>query len=261
MYCSALVTAVILSAGISFTHAAPNIVKVITLHDYAPFCMTSGEYEINQVIEPGHDAVGFSGYSWDVLRESFHEMGYIIHLSITPWARAVANVKNSAADIVFPTGKNSERLKIFDYSFESVNHADYIVYVRSDSPIQWHGLQSLSGHTIAVKNGFSYGNNWDAADSINKHDVLTILQGFKMLNAGRVDGFAGYEFNWDYVLQQQKWSHKYKKLDPFGSSSEYLAALKTNPSGKELLTAFDLGKKRLHKNGRLEQIRIKWFGN
>ncbi|WP_028865475.1 substrate-binding periplasmic protein [Psychromonas aquimarina] len=260
MYCRALCIAIILSAGIPLTYAAPKIVKIVTLHDYAPFCMTSGDYEINQVIVPGQDALGFSGYSWDILRESFHEMGYVVHLSIRPWARAVANVKNNKADIVFPTGKNSKRLKIFTYSLESVNHADYIVYVRADDPIQWRGLQSLNGLTIGVKKGFSYGNAWRQASAVNKYDVLTILQGFKMLNAGRIDGFAGYEFNWDYILQRQNWHDKYRKLDAFGSTSEYLAALKSNPKGKEFLSAFDQGKKRLRKNGRLEQIRIKWFG-
>ena len=205
--------------------------------------------------------MGFQGYSWDVLRESFHEMGYTIDLSITPWVRAVKNVKNGKADILFPTGKNAERQMIFHYSDEPINLANYIVYVRADNQIEWKGLESLKGRTIGVKRGFSYGDKWKVATDIKKYDVATILQGFKMLDLKRLDGFLGYEYNWDYVLRKEKWRTKYRKLPAFDSSAEYLVALKNNPNGEQFLKAFDTGKKRLITNGKLEDIKSKWFGN
>ena len=93
---------------------------------------------------------GFQGYSWDVLRESFHEMGYTIHLSITPWARAMSYVTSEKEDILFPTGKNTERKRIFHYSEEPVNQANFLVYVRADDPTEWKGLESLRGLVIGV---------------------------------------------------------------------------------------------------------------
>ena len=65
----------------TYSYAEEKIVKIATLEDYAPFCITVGKFESDQIIPVGKDAVGFQGYSWDVLRESFQEMGYTIHLS------------------------------------------------------------------------------------------------------------------------------------------------------------------------------------
>ncbi len=124
-------------------HADEKIIKVATLIDYAPYCFADKTTEPDQMIKVGSDAVGFQGYSWDVLRESFHEMGYTIHLFLMPWARAVADVKGGNVDVLFPTGLNQKRQITFNYSEESINSANFVVYVQADNDIVWDGLESL----------------------------------------------------------------------------------------------------------------------
>lgn len=245
----------------ALSHADEKIVKVATLIDYAPYCFADKDSEADQMIRVGTDAVGFQGYSWDVLRESFHEMGYAIHLLLMPWARAMSDFKAGDVDVLFPTGLNEQRQKIFNYSSESINSARFVVYVQADNAIEWDGLESLQGLTIGVKRGFNYGDKWASATGIVKQDISTIIQGFDMLYAGRLDGFLGYEYNWDYVLNQENWGDTFRKLPSFDSSAEYLVALKTNPRGIEYLEAFDKGKRRLAESGELEKIKNKWFGN
>ncbi len=253
--------ALIIMMFMSYSYAGEKIVRVATLEDYAPFCMVSaGDTITQQTISPGEDIAGFSGYCWDVLRESLHAMGYTIHLTVTPWARAMLNVKSGEADILFPAGKNSSRLKIFDYSEEPTNKANFLIYTRADRQIEWKGLDGLSGLTIGVKRGFNYGDKWEAASAILKHEIKTIAQGFKMLSADRIDGFLGYEYNWDYHLKKENLTHQYTKLPAFDSSAEYLVALKTNPKGKLFLKAFDSGKRHLIQTGELKRLKFKWFG-
>ncbi|WP_438466611.1 substrate-binding periplasmic protein [Marinomonas sp. PE14-40] len=235
-------------------------IKIVTLFDYAPYCMADEGYQSDQLIHLGEDAIGFRGYSWDVLRESFQEMGYTIQLKIVPWARAVSTIRSGNADILFPTGINTERLSTFYFSEEAINSAKFKVYVNQDSALEWQDLTSLKGLSIGVKRGFNYGDKWDAVKDINIIKITTITQGFKMLEANYLDGFLGYETNWDYTLKQENWQGKFKKMPAFDSSNEYLAALKTNPNAKALLADFDLGKRRLMKQGRLQQIHEKWFG-
>lgn len=245
----------------SLSYAGEKIVRVATLEDYAPFCFTTGNVTIStQLIEPGHDAKGFKGFCWDVLRESYHEMGYTIYLTITPWARAIMNLKRENVDILFPTGKNSERLKIFNYSEEPTNEANFVIYVTQKSTIEWQGLDELKGLAIAVKRDFNYGDKWKAVTGIEKYNIGTIQQGFEMLDGNRIDGFLGYEYNWDYFLKQKNLIRKYKKLPAFDSSAEYLTSLKTNSNGKALLTVFDEGKRRLITSKKLALIKAKWFG-
>jgi polar amino acid transport system substrate-binding protein len=238
-----------------------KVVKVATLEDYAPFCKTDEKHKAYQTIKPNSDAQNFHGYSWDVLRESYHVMGYTVELFISPCVRSLREVKQGNYDIIFPTGVNTERKKVFDYSKESINEANYVIYVNADSSIEWKGLSSFYGKTIGVKTAFSYGDEWTNEDKITKNSVKTMLQGFKMLQLHRFEGFLGYEYNCDYILKQNGMQKEFKKFPAFGSSLEYLVALKTNPKGKELLRVFDEGKRKLRKSGKLDKIKQKWFGN
>jgi len=243
-------------------YAGEKVLRVATLEDYAPFCMIAAGVTIaGHSVPPGEDTAGFSGYCWDVLRESFHLMGYTIQLTVTPWARAMLNLKTGEADILFPAGQNSGRLKIFDYSKEPTNQANFLIYIRADRQIQWRGLDGLRGMTIGVKRGFNYGDKWEAASGILKYEIRTIAQGFKMLSADRIDGFIGYEYNWDYHLKKENMTNQYKKLPAFDYSAEYLVALKTNPKGKLFLKDFDAGKRQLIQTGKLKKLKEKWFGN
>jgi len=244
----------------TFSSGADKVVSVATLEDYAPFCFTDDNVKngINDIFPPGTDTKKFKGYSWDVLRESFHAMGYSIILSVTPWSRAMEYVKVGQADVLFPAGKSVDRQKVFYYSRESLNSATYVVYVRTDSPVKWKGLESLKGLTIGEKRRFSHGDKWKATSYIDKHPINTILQGFRMLDLKRFDGFVGYQFNWDYALKQVGWDSKFRKLPSFDSSDEYLIALKSNPLALQILKDYDLGKKRLIETGKFSAIRRKW---
>ena len=239
---------------------AAKSVDVATLFDYAPYCMGEKNIKFNQHIKVGEDALGFKGYSWDILRESYHAMGYDIDLFISPWARAMHVTKNSTVDILFPTGKNKKREKLFNYSNQSINEAIFLLYTNANNTLKWDGLKSLKGLRIAVIRGYNFGDEWSQTKGIVKIPINGILQGFRMLEANRIDGFIGYEDNWDYVLNKEDIKYKFKKFPSFGSSSEYLVALKSNQKGKDLLEVFDEGKQKLIINGKLKQIKTKWFG-
>ena len=245
----------------SILYGSDKIVSVATLEDYSPFGFVVGNSVGDESIPPGRNSYKYQGYSWDVLRESFHIMGYTIKLSVSPWKRAMMNFKAGKVDILFPTGMNEERLKVFDYSQEFVNEAKYLIYVQADDiSIKWTGLESLKGLVIGVKRGFSYGDKWESFDSVTKFDVNTTLQGFQMLEKGRINGFLGYENIWDYFLKQKDWNKKYRKTPSFDSSKEYVVVLKTNPNGQTILKDFDTGKQKLTQSGRLEEIENFWFG-
>lgn len=238
---------------------AKKEVIVATLTDYAPFCFSKSNVHSIETIKPGQDSKYLKGYSWDILRESYHHLDYTIHLHAYSWARAINTVKQGKIDILFPTGKNPEREMFFKYSKESVNEAKFIIYTNTDSPIVWKSLDSLKGLNIAVKREFNYGQAFNLNTSFNKIPVVTIEQGLRQLKAKRVDGFAGYEFNWDYIIKNRNIKGPFKKLPPFGSSSEYLVGLISNPKIAKLLNAFDKGKQALNKKGALDKIEDKWF--
>ncbi|OCQ23645.1 hypothetical protein A7985_06805 [Pseudoalteromonas luteoviolacea] len=242
----------------SYCCAANKIVSVITLPDYEPFgSLAQGDTHVVKV-PPGEDSQLFEGFAWDVVRESFHSMGYTIELWVVPWARALTYIDSGRVDLIFPVSISAERLKIYRYSKEHVNSVFYRLYILKSQPIEWQSLEALRGMTIAQMRGFNYGERWALLKSVEKYDVGEIIQGFEMLMSKRVEGFVGYEGVWDTVLQQHKLDKDIIKLPMFDSNKEYLAASLGNPMGRKLLKQFDLGKKRILENGKLKEIQRKW---
>ncbi|PKG39193.1 substrate-binding periplasmic protein [Psychromonas sp. Urea-02u-13] len=238
--------------------AQQKTLTVATLGDYAPLLFSLNNQPIRATLPPGEDASNFYGYSWDVFRESYHSMGYTIVLKVEPWARALKELEAGKVDLLFPAGKNKKRLLAFNYAKRSTNEAHFVVYVNANNPILWEGLNSLKGLNIGVIRGYNYGNKWEDIRGINKVNVKQILTGFEMLAKGRLDGFVGYEFNWDHLLNKQGWTHNFRKLPHFDYSNEYVVALKSNKRGQQLLDDFDAGKQKLIETGRLQAIKSKW---
>ncbi|MBF0376281.1 MAG: transporter substrate-binding domain-containing protein [Desulfamplus sp.] len=246
----------------STVYAQEKIVSVATLDDYSPYCFPkSSKKSFKELIPPGSDSVNLQGYSWDILRESFHIQGYTIRLTVYPWKRAVYDTKTGAEDVIFPTIKNPQREGDFYFSKESVDQVNFLVYVPLDSTIEWSGLSSLEGLTIGQIAGWDLGKTWSGNGKIKKDSITKIIQGFKMLDMKRIDGFAGYEINFDYALKSERWQTQYKKLPSFDASIEYVAGAKTNLKIPSILNDFDLGKRKIIENKTFELISKKWGVN
>ena len=240
--------------------ADDKVVSIATLPGYSPYCFykPDADNETWDQVPPGSDSRVFQGYSWDVIRESFHATGYTLQLRIVPWSRAMHELKRGKVELLFPAGKNAERLQYMNYSEEPVNAVDFLIYTRDGTDFQWNGLESLDGLRIGAARGWNFGNKWEQQTGIEKELVDSIQQGLDMLDEGRIDGFAGYEVVWDYKIRELGRSGKYDKLPPFDETREYVTAMKTNPRGAELLAAFDRGKREIVANGTMDEIAARW---
>jgi len=235
-------------------------VTVGTLTSYPPYTFekTPGEQRTTDSVAPGKDSEILQGYAWDILRESLHAMGYTIELRIYPWDEALEAAKSGEVDVIFPTSFKEERTAYFYFSQEPIDTTNFVIYTTQDSPIQWGNLSSLDGLTIAVMHGWDYGSEWDGANYIDKIEVDSILQALQMLDNESIDGFASYEIIVDSTLKNENWPTSYRKLPGFGSSVEYLAGSQNNSKVKEILNAFDTGKRQIIENGTMAEINEKW---
>lgn len=237
-----------------------RIVSIATLPGYSPYCFykSGADHKTWDRVPPGSDSRVFQGYSWDVIRESFHAVGYTLDLRIVPWARAMYELKRGKVELLFPAGRNTERMEYMDYSSEPVNAVDFLIYTDGESEVEWNGLESLAGQTIGAARGWNFGDRWEKQSTFQKQLVDSIEQGFRMLDEGRIDGFAGYEVVWDYKIRNMDRSGEYGKTPAFDETREFVTALKSNPRGEELLAAFDRGKRIITENGTMERIAARW---
>jgi len=203
MNVKSLVTIILLVLLYLPCQGADKIIKVTTLTDFAPNCfpIPNSVRKAVEVMPPGGDSRQLQGYSWDVVRESYHAMGYTIKLFVAPWSRGMHYIDKGKVDVIFPASKTKERVKKYHYSSEIVDETKVVVYLPVDSGFKWNGLSSLHGRVIGTVRGWSYGKTWEAADLIVKDSTSTILQGFRMLDKDRVFGVVGYENSFDYVMK------------------------------------------------------------
>ena len=201
--------------NVSMSYA--ELVKVATLTNYEPFCFhQEGREGIHDEVPPGQESSFFAGMAWDILKESYHAMGYTVHLTVVSWKGAMSLMDDGKVDIIFPAVKTFEREKKYHFSQElsyPPNH--FLVYVPHKSHIIWDGLASLNGKTVGVVRGFSYGKVWEEylkTGTLKLSEYTDVKQGFLMLERGRLDAVVGYELSYDYLLRQWDWEQKWEDL-------------------------------------------------
>lgn len=241
--------------------ASEKIVSVVSLLDYAPYVFVKGKHPVKGVISTQNTTELVKGYSWDVFIESFFVMGYSIEYAIVPWPRAIRLLEYGHADLLFPISKSDERLTTYNFSKESINTTDYVIYLPKNSPIQWEGYDSLDGKVIGVKREYHYGEKFNSLRNIVKYDVGNISEGFQMLDKGRIDGFIGYQNSWDYILKQKDWEFKFRKSPIIDTNLEYVVSMKGVRKNEKLLEIYDTGKIKLIESGKLAELKNKWFGS
>lgn len=244
----------------SLVMGAEKIVTIATLNDYPPYCfkIEGTKTKAEENIQPGSDSSQIQGYSWDIVRESFHEMGYTIKLLVVPWARGMQMTERGKADVIFPAGLSEERKKKFQYSQEAINEVKFVVYIPAEINFTWKGIESLNGLNIAAVRGWFFGESWETNEEIIKSPTDKILQGFKMLDKKRIFGVVGYDIPFDYALKKESLSKKYIKLPAFGSVQEYMIGRKTSQDVTTIINNFDTGKRRIIENGKFDKISYKW---
>lgn len=248
--------------GVSSGAATQRVVRLVSLFGYAPYCFTIPAHQSisGEQLKPGEDSLYFSGYSWDVMREAFHGAGYTIELYVLPWKRGYRAIQLGEYDMLFPATKTPSREMIFDFGAVPVNDSRALFYVRKDSPMRWEGLDKLPYMSVGVQRGFSYGDEWDALspEDVRKYEVDSIRLGFAMLLSGRLDAFAGYEANWDFVARRMEITDKLRKLPVFHNGREYAIIPKKATQAREALDVLNERMQEMDDNGRLAVLREKW---
>lgn len=239
--------------------ALENMVVIATLTDFPPNCFKkAGAVEkIEEILPPGTDSSQLQGFSWDVVRESYHERGYTIRLFVAPWSRGLHHLKTGKVQLIFPAVKTKEREKEFYYSRESVDQTNILIYIKTENSHLLNNFKWLAGKRIATVRGWSYGKKWEAIRHVRKDPASTLMQGFYMLDSDRVFGVIGYEDSFDYRLKKELVFHKYKKSLVIEPVADYLIGRKTATARKQI-SEFDKGKKILMQNGTMKRIYTKW---
>ncbi|WP_291327504.1 ABC transporter substrate-binding protein [Desulfovibrio sp. UCD-KL4C] len=152
------------------------------------------------------DAV--SGLYPVLVGEAFKRMNSDVKLECRPWNRVIAGADagNWGVGGIY---KNADRLKKYDYS-EPIFEEKLMIFVTKGGEFNFSGVNDLTGKSVGVMRGWSYGDDFDKAvadGKVSKDEVENDKLNFTKLIAGRVDAA---------IASPETWSGLKAEMDPGG---------------------------------------------
>ena len=128
------------------------------------------------------------GFEIEILKAVLEKMNYRCTFEELPWNRCLLHLRNGEADMLVSMVKNNDRMKYTYYPEEYISRSHLRFYSFEGNNIyQYQSLLDFMGKEIGVINGFSYGNEFDSADYLEKDSSLNSEVLLQKVYAGRND--------------------------------------------------------------------------
>ncbi|MDB2447137.1 transporter substrate-binding domain-containing protein [bacterium] len=169
--------------------AAEKVVTVAMDDSYAPYAYRKNGKAMGPYV--------------DITKEIFKRAKIPYKIRSYPWVRTL---KGAMAGKYMASGLyyTEERAETLDYT-NAYYIEQIVVYSHKDKKFDYSGIESLTGKTIGVRRGFSYGHIFDTARKARKFSVIELEEektAFKMLLAKRVDAVVAEKYVGSEILKE-----------------------------------------------------------
>lgn len=251
--CLRVVLALSLSLSLSAQAAPPKQVAAAPA-DAKLVLIGTGEW--SPYVEQSRGDAGPAGR---LISAVFSRAGYRVQYVFYPWARGVLLLQKGQLDGLMPYICTAER-EVFSLCSGSMFISNLAVFHRKDQPFDWRTLKDLEAYSIALTNGYSYGDEFDRARAAGRFNLRSDSRedaGMRWLLAGQVDlhlqdlpvGIAILKRGFTVEQQQQIVAHARSVT----RESLGLLLIKT-ARGEQLRQAFNAGLQVLRDNGELQRL-------
>jgi len=134
---------------------------------------------------------GSTGIVVDIVKTAFRRANLRAEITIEPWARAYANVRDGESDALIPTIRSPEREALFDFPDEPVFKSEMSFFRATRKPIAWSGkLADVQNRRFVKLRAALFAPEFDAAvreGRIACEETNTFASAIRMVEADRVD--------------------------------------------------------------------------
>mgnify|MGYP003384344283 CR=1 FL=1 len=209
----------------------------------APLKVVTDEWE-------GYTSKEGKGYYMDLLRAIYNDPADSLNVSVLPYARSLAMVKNGTADMV---------LGVYFGEIPDKHMAAYVVeqdlvdvVVSTATAKAWKGMASLEGKSVLAKIGYAF----DAITDVKmKYTEKTSLANMlKMMSAGRADAVLDYRADLEPLMEGAGLAKdKYTIIESVLSSPIYFG-FADSPKGNAAKARFEKRFKELYESGDIKKM-------
>ncbi|MBV1919559.1 MAG: transporter substrate-binding domain-containing protein [Pseudomonadales bacterium] len=198
----------------------------------------------------GYTSKEGKGYYMDLLRAIYNDPADSLNISVLPYARSLAMVKNGTADMV---------LGVYFGEIPNKHMAAYVVeqdlvdvVVSSATAKDWKGMVSLEGKAVLAKIGYAFDAITDVKMKYTEKTALANM--LKMVSAGRADAVLDYKAGLEPLMEGAGLAKdKYTIIESVLSSPIYFGFADT-PKGIAAKATFEKRFKELYESGDIKKM-------
>jgi polar amino acid transport system substrate-binding protein len=199
------------------------------------------------------------GMSVDIVRAAFAASGTQVELLPYPYARCMQMTLKGLLSACFNTTPNERIRRDYLLPDTPLFSNDIVLWARREQAVPLDDLRALSGRKVAVTIGYEYGSTFDNLQTFQRVPVRKDLNGFLMLQHGRVD----YSIAWRGTAEQlfhdtPELQGQFAPVSTVRRAALYLSFSRNQAQASWLLKRFDEGMRIIQANGRYRQIVEQW---
>jgi polar amino acid transport system substrate-binding protein len=203
----------------------------------------------------------FEGFDIDLLQSIYEITDLTFAVKRYPWARALKQLKQHKVDMMTGLAYTDKRALYINYIPFPYFVCKPAFYMQRSLHKDILSYQDLYQYEIGYVLNSAYFEPFNSDNKIRRDPVSTEIQLLKMAQRGRLDVFIGTDCQVDYeITRQGLWGKLVKATyQPEKSVELYLGVTKQQDTSlaKKLGNALI----ELHKSGKLEQIKSKYFAS
>lgn len=198
------------------------------------------------------------GMSADIVRAAFAASGTAIELAPYPYSRCMELTRSGSLPACFNTTPDSRIRAQFLLPQEMLFSDDIMLWGRAGGRAV-NDLEDLVGKRVAVTIGYTYGERFDNYPNIQRIPVRRDLNGFLMLQRGRVDYVVAFRGTTQALLADNpELLGQFEPLATVHRPQLYLTFSRRHPQARKLLQRFDAGMRQIRQDGTYQQILTHW---
>lgn len=198
------------------------------------------------------------GMSADIVRAAFSASDTSVELTPYPYSRCMELARSGSLAGCFNTTPDAHIRAEFLLPQEVLFSDDILLWGHAgDAAID--DLDAIRGKRVAVTIGYTYGEYFDSYADIQRIAVRRDINGFRMLQRGRVDYVIAFRGTTDALLRDNpELAGQFKALTRVHRPRLYLTFSRHHPRAAALLRDFDAGMRQIRQDGTYQRILANW---
>jgi polar amino acid transport system substrate-binding protein len=202
------------------------------------------------------------GFAVDVVREAFALADITVNFEVLPYTRCMSETKAGRLLACFDAVPNALIANSYLWPKLPLFTTHMNVYGLASSKEANLRSVDLEGKTVGVERGYEYGDEFDLNTKIVRKVVDKNDQGFKMLQAGRIQYMAAEQRIANALFRKfpQEFGTRFKLVGTVATPGLFIAFTRSGADGAKYLAKFNQGYAILYQSPRYKAIEAKWFG-